>query len=472
MKLRTRVTLAVSTVTVLTLFAASATTLLLVRRDELLDLDRALLAQARLVARLVALTDPLHPVLTAGSAEIPERYERSTQYVVIYDKTGTPLVSQSFDDGPPRLADLGVRGRVSPDGLTVNLSLRSGERLRGVVIPMRRIEGYSLLYAASRAEVDADVAFLARLHVILLVIAAAVTSVVARWLGRRLSSDVQQIASIARTVARGDLHARSGGTVRGSTETRALAADLDHMISQLAALVVAQRTFISHAAHELMSPLATLRGELQLALRRPRSIAEHEVALEEALRDVEALVILSEDLLTLARAEASEPVEAVTARVADLVVDATRAARGGAVARGVEIVEDWMDPRLGTESVTGSRRELSRALRNLIDNAVAHSAQGARVTVRVDRYGDAVRFAVEDAGPGVAETDRESVFEPFFRGARERGETDQGVGLGLAIARQIARRFHGDVVLDGEFGPPGARFVLRTSSVDSKSTPE
>jgi two-component system heavy metal sensor histidine kinase CusS len=349
------------------------------------------------------------------------------------------------------------------------VSYRGEEPLRGVVIPMRRGDGYSLLYAASRGEVDNDVVFLTRLHAILLLIAAAVTSVVARWLGLRLSSDVQEIAAIARTVARGDLGARSGGRVHGSQETRALAADLDHMISQLAALVAAQRTFISHAAHELMSPLSTLRGELQLALRRPRSVAEHQEVLGQALRDVEALVTLSEDLLTLARAEASEPT-ATTAEVAELVADATRAAKGGAVSRGVEIVEDWKSPALARESVKGARRELSRALRNLIDNAISHSEPSARVTVCVDGDGDAVRFAVEDAGPGVPEADRENVFEPFFRGARERGETDQGVGLGLAIARQIARRFHGDVVLDPRFGPPGARFVLRTSRVVTKTT--
>src|SRR5262249_23533818 len=161
-----------------------------------------------------------------------------------------------------------------------------------------------------------------------------------RWLGIRLSSDVQEIAGIARIVARGDLAARSGGRVRGSAETRALAADLDYMISQLAALVTAQRPFISHAAHELMSPLSTLRGELQLALRRPRTVAEHQAVLAQALRDVEALVLLSEDLLTLARVEVSGAAETVTA-LSDLVADAMRAAKGGAVTRNVELAEDW-----------------------------------------------------------------------------------------------------------------------------------
>jgi two-component system heavy metal sensor histidine kinase CusS len=457
-RLRNRVTLAVTTVTVLTLAAASVTTLLLVRREELHDLDRALYAQARLVARLVAMTDPQHPVLTAGSADIPEHYEPSTQYVVVYDNNGAPVASQSFTS-VPRFTDLGVRGRLPQDGVSVDLD-DGGKSLRGVVIPMRRNMGYSLLYAGSRAEVDADVVFLTRLYTILLVVAGILTTIVARWLGRRLSSDVQEIASIARTVARGDLAARSGGRVRGSTETSELADDLDHMISQLSALVVAQRTFISHAAHELMSPLATLRGELQLALRRPRSVHEHEHALKQALDDVEALVTLSEDLLTLARAETSANVAAETV-LSDLVADAARAAKGGAMARSVAIVEPPKEAGAGATRLMGARRELSRALRNLIDNAVSHSHDGQTVVVSVGLDGAEARVTVEDQGPGVSVQDRESVFEPFFRGARERGESDQGVGLGLAIARQIARRFGGDVELDGSFGPPGARFVLR-----------
>ena len=453
-------TLAVTTVTVLTLAAASVATLLLVRREELLDLDRALFAQARLVSRLVSLTDPLHPVLTEGAAEVPEHYEPSTQYVAVYDDNGTPLAWQSFRV-VPRLSELGVRKHLPPDGASADLE-EDGKSLRAIVIPMRRQPGYSLLYAASREEVDADVVFLGRLYAILLVVASILTIIVARWFGRRLASDVQEIASIARTVAQGDLGARAGERIRGSTETRELAADLDHMISQLSALVVAQRTFISHAAHELMSPLATLRGELQLALRRPRSVQEHEDVLKQALDDVQSLVTLSEDLLTLARAETTAGAPAETA-LTDLIADATRAAKGGAIARGVAIIERRGEANVQATRVRGARRELSRALRNLIDNAVSHSKTGQSVTIAVGLEGDEARIVVEDEGPGVVPSDRQGIFEPFFRGARERGESDQGVGLGLAIARQIARRSGGDVELDARFGPPGARFVLLLS---------
>jgi signal transduction histidine kinase len=159
----------------------------------------------------------------------------------------------------------------------------------------------------------------------------------------------------------------------------------------------------------------------------------------------------------------------------DIVSDATRAAKGGAVARGIAVIERRGDAAIQATRVRGARRELSRALRNLIDNAVSHSKTGQSVVVELGFDGEDASIVVEDEGPGVAPADRESVFEPFFRGARERGESDQGVGLGLAIARQIARRSGGDVELDGSFGPPGARFVLRlcraSRAPDTHETP-
>jgi two-component system, OmpR family, sensor kinase len=455
-KLGTRVALAVAAVTVVTLAAASATTLFLVRREELGDLDRALTAQAHLTASVAAMGHPRRLVLEPGSADVPERLEPSPEYLAIYDADGSLIAaSPRFAGKPPTFArlDVGAHREVA-----VNLDA-GGEPLRGVVV---RVPGTKqhLLYAASRSEVVDDVRFLARVLAVLFLLGTGASTVVALWLGRRLSSDVLRIAAVARDVASGNLDARTAGAVAGSAETKALASDLDHMVQKLSSLVLAQRTFISHAAHELMSPLSTLRGELQLALRRQRSAEHHEQTIQQALRDVDALVTLSEDLLTLARAENTSP-GADAARVVDVVKDALKVAKGKAEARDVQVVSTFRDVE-SEVTVAGARRELGRALRNLVDNAAMHSEPGTQVSVVVSATPTEVRIAVEDSGPGVPATDRPHVFEPFFRGARDRGETDQGAGLGLAIAREIARRFGGDVSLDETFAP-GARFLLRLS---------
>src|SRR5262249_54956516 len=138
-----------------------------------------------------------------------------------------------------------------------------------------------------------------------------------------------------------------------------------------------------------------------------------------------------------------------------VVADAVRMARGLAATREVTFEE----PSAGSTEilVRGGRNDLSRALRNLLDNAVTHSPRGG--TVRIARApgpdrrdgGGAVDIAVEDEGAGVDEQDLERIFTPFWRGSAEEADTT-GAGLGLAIARDIARRNGGDIVLDKSGG--------------------
>ena len=281
----------------------------------------------------------------------------------------------------------------------------------------------------------------------------------ARWLGARLAEDVDALAGAARSVARGDLTVRVAGRARGSTELRALGDDLDDMIARLDSLVASQRTFISHAAHELRSPHATLRGELQLALRRPRTAEEYHDTIEEALGEVEQLIALAEDLLVLARQQGATAIgpRRTTTPVGEAIADALRMARGPADTRGVQLIGP--SSPLVTATVRGARPDLARAIRNLIDNAVTHSPRGGSVQVEVEGDGAQLRVAVTDEGPGVPEKDVARLFDPFFRGSLEQSGETQGAGLGLAIVREIVQAVGGSVWVDASHRP-GARFVI------------
>jgi two-component system OmpR family sensor kinase len=280
---------------------------------------------------------------------------------------------------------------------------------------------------------------------------------------------VRAIAAVARDVAQGDLAARVGDTVRGSEETSALASDLDHMIAQLSALFSSQRTFISHAAHELRSPLTAMRGEVQLALRRPRENEDYQRTLVEVLADVEALVQLAEDLLTLARIQAGVSPAAGVAAV-DVVTDAVRMARGLAEARNVEIRTRPGNAADASVFVAGARGDVARALRNLIENAIAHSPEGGSIDVALEAQADRMAFVVTDRGSGVRAEDAPNLFEPFFRGGKTAGGEPGGAGLGLAIAREIARAWGGDVLHDPRH-TPGARFSLELPRANGQSEP-
>ncbi|UQA56855.1 sensor histidine kinase [Polyangium aurulentum] len=468
MKLTNRLSLAVTAVSAAALLGSFLTVYVLVRRDETRDLDLALVGQAHALAQVAGAKNPERPAVLDGVAQVPESLGPIQRYIAVYDDQGGLLsATQNFAGEAPPFHELGTAGQVPWDGEPLDLTVHE-ENLRGVTVPVGS-RGHALLYAASRRTVDDDTRFLLRTLAGLFLGATGATALVARWLGGRLARDVHAIAAVARDVSKGDLRARVGAGVRGSAETRALAADLDHMIEQLGALVSAQRTFISHAAHELRSPLSTLRGGLQLALRRPREASEYRRAVEEALGDVELLAGLTEDLLTLARVQARPP-EAEASTVGETLSEALRMARGPADARGVPLVEAAKNASLARLRVRGARGEIARALRNLIDNAVAHSPEGAPVTVTVADGGARVEIGVADLGPGVLPEDEAHLFEPFYRGSKDQGSDRPGAGLGLTIARSIAQNAGGDLFLDRSHRG-GARFVLALSVADRARTP-
>jgi two-component system OmpR family sensor kinase len=457
MKLRNRLVAVVTAVTVVALALSFVPLYLLVRAAETSDLDNALFRQASALAQHLPGTYAAGHPLDEGHADVPESIDPTVRYTAVYGPDQLlESQSESFaNQAPPSLAALGLRGPVPWDGVAVDLE-HDDNRLRGVVMPTGD-RGEALLYAVSKSTVEDDTATLLELLLAIFVLAAGATALIARWLGERLARDVHSVARVARLVAEGDLAARVGDPrVMGADETRALASDLDHMISRLDEVVSSQRRFISHAAHELRSPLASLRGELQLALRRDRDAEEYRAALTEMLSSVDALIALAEDLLRLARAQGRPPPPRAGTKVADIVREALRMARGRDDERGVtvKVPPDLADIPV---EVRGGLADLARVLRNLIDNAVTHSPPGGEVRVDVAVVDGGVELAVVDQGPGIPPADQPHIFTPFFRGAD--GESHEGAGLGLSIARGLAESCGGRLVLDTRH-VGGTRMVL------------
>jgi two-component system heavy metal sensor histidine kinase CusS len=444
MKLRQRLARTFIALTSVTLLGCFGTALFLVWRDETLDLDLTLAREGGAAAAVEVVEDGL-----SG----PEAHHGLRRYIALYDGSARTLLraTRSFAEPPPSLDWLERAHTVEPDGDYVDFE--SGpEALRGILV--RTPSGHTLLFALSRASIVSDVRFLAEVFSALFSIALLLTLAVARILGERLSRDVDALVQVARRVSTGELSARVAPGVRTSTEMSLLAESLNGMIARLDELVAGQRTFIAHAAHELRSPLTTLRGELQLALRRPREASEYRTTLEAILVDVEQMTGLAESLLTLARVrketQERERVEAIA-----LVEEAVRMARGPAAQRQVQLA---VEPSEGPEvQLLVERGSVARALRNLIDNAVAHSPEGATVRITIQSAQTRVLFHVTDEGRGVSAEEARHLFTPFFRGADERAGT--GVGLGLAIVREIIEAHGGEARVDPDHRP-GARFTL------------
>lgn len=212
---------------------------------------------------------------------------------------------------------------------------------------------------------------------------------------------------------------------------------------------------VNTVAHELRTPLTSLGMALHLALdeRVSGPLAPKLLDLLTTARDdARRLRALVEDLMDLSRIQAGrvvprlEPVDPA-ALLAEVVEAVRQPAAARDVALDVEVEE-------GLEPVPVDRPQMRVALVNLASNAVRHSPAGARVVLRAAGAGADVRFEVDDAGPGVPAADRERIFEPFVRGAEEAGE---GAGLGLYIAREVARA-HGGRIGVARSPARGARF--------------
>ncbi|MEV7784076.1 ATP-binding protein [Streptomyces sp. NPDC088106] len=223
-------------------------------------------------------------------------------------------------------------------------------------------------------------------------------------------------------------------------EIARLASTTNETLAALEASVDRQRRFVADASHELRSPIASLRTQLEVAAAHPELLD-----LDGAVEDTVRLQHLAADLLLLARLDAGE-------RPADARVDLAAMAREEAAGRtGVTVDAEPAE-------VTGSRGQLGRVLANLLDNAGRHARE--RVTVSVRREGSWAVLAVADDGEGVAEADRERIFERFVRLDAARSRDDGGAGLGLAIARDVAVR-HGGTLTAGAAPAGGALFELR-----------
>ncbi|MFO0649651.1 MAG: HAMP domain-containing sensor histidine kinase [Polyangiales bacterium] len=369
-----------------------------------------------------------------------------TKYAALYGDHGAPLAStRPFRGRPPVWRSAWVNTCFDLEG--------PHETLRAVVLPMgRETDARALLLAVPRSPLDAATRSQALLALGLLAVAVALATGLAAALARWLTRDLEAIARTAREVARGDLDARVG-KVGGVAEVRSLAADLDNMIARLAELVATKRRFVSDAAHELRAPLTSLRGELELALRRPRTVDEYRAALTRAHDDVLALGALADDLLALARkrTDASE----ARASVAEAARRVTELLRERAAQHDVKLRDE-----VGDLHVRCAPRDLERVVRNLVENAIRHAPAGTAVSLSADAHGETVTVAVRDDGSGVPIEQAERIFEPFVRLDAARTRDAGGSGLGLAIAREICRANEGDVSLDVHHEGPGARFVV------------
>jgi signal transduction histidine kinase len=332
-------------------------------------------------------------------------------------------------NGVPEYPDLTLAGVGEGGGLSV----LTGVVGRSVVLP-------------SLETVNADVRRFGRLIAIGVPLLVAVVAVVTWLVAGRALHPVEAIRSRVAQIGARDLHQRVPDPGTGD-EVGRLAATMNLMLDRLQRSSERQRRFVSDASHELRSPLASLRTQLEVSLAHPEGADWPGVAsgvLEEGVR-MERLV---DDLLALARADEG----VVLAHTEELDLGEIVSEEAGRV-EGLEVEADVAEARL-----RGDPLALRRVVRNLLDNARRHAS--SRIVLRVALEEDQVVAVVEDDGTGIPEAEREQVFERFARLEEARDRDAGGTGLGLAVVREIVEA-HGGTVVAEEGDEGGARLVVR-----------
>ena len=475
---RARLALSMTALSIAVLMAAGGLAYWQTRRALFISLDRELLTIARTEAASgfdepgvgvhVHELPPLAPTLLGGAG-----HEKCAR---VSDTAGRVLAATTnLASDPPLGDDEPGRARALAGEIAFVDLQRGAGTYRAVYHPLTSPEGapLTLLVALPTEPADRTLrAVLGGLALSLLVAAAA-----AAWgsvrIARRLTSPLERIADAARSV-RSHGPAERIPQVSSDTELRTLTDVLNEMLTALEAAMNLERQtadahkrFVTDAAHELRSPLANLRGTIEVMLRRPRSTEEYQEALTVAAREIERLSRLANDLLTLSRVDAGQLV--CRPQLCDVVTiagDAIVACANRAAARQVRVALET-PPRL---PLVADADRLRQVLDNLLDNGLRYAPDGSTVTVSAEARNDSIVLAVHDQGPGLTAEQQARVFDRFYRADDARARSSGGLGLGLPIAKAIVEAHRGTLGVQSAPGA-GCTFVATLPATPGAMTP-
>jgi heavy metal sensor kinase len=334
--------------------------------------------------------------------------------------------------------------------------------------PLTTTQGSAAILIVSRsiselqAALTQTILFLAALS-LLFVLAG---TLLAHRLAGNILEPVRRIASTARSLSQHELHRRVEVKVPPD-ELGELVETFNGMLARLEASFESLRRFTADASHELRSPLALMRSELEGTLARARTPAEYEQVLRDLEAEVEHMARMVDQLLMLARADAGALQPAATnLDVADFLHETAARWRPMADQRHVRL--DIEAPDSG--SVAADPDLLRRVMDNLLDNATRHTPAGTAVRLSGAPVAGGWAIEVRDEGPGVPASARAALFERFARADGARPRDGGGAGLGLALSRAIAESHGGSLRLADQNGR-GATFRLFLPSAARNVSP-
>ncbi|MGH9221842.1 MAG: sensor histidine kinase, partial [Vicinamibacterales bacterium] len=316
---------------------------------------------------------------------------------------------------------------------------------------------YTIVAGTSLEPTDEELESLRGILVYLVPLSLVVVGIGGWFLAGRSLSPVVAMADRARQIGVENLSERLP-VANPRDELGLLAETFNSLLSRLEGSLIQQRQFMADASHELRTPVTTARTASSVALQQPtRSEGDYRETLAIVEQEMVRLSRIVDDMFTLARADAgSYPVRRMPMYLDEVVDEVVRALRVVAKTRELSIADECLRPA----PFTGDEDLVRRLILNLIDNAIRYAPSGTAVRVALDRAGDHYAISVSDDGPGIPAEIQPRIFERFYRvDAARTHASDGGAGLGLALARWIARVHGGDVTLAAS-SRLGSTFVI------------
>lgn len=371
------------------------------------------------------------------------------QMLVIFDGDGRLLAESGREpDLPINLPPLAGIPADLPLIYTVSEVDEADDRhrlaVRRVSVPPAQVP-FIVMAGNTLDDLDAELVSLAEILLTVVPLTLLAAGVGGWFLARQSLAPVIAMAEQARRIGVGDVHGRLP-VANPRDELGQLAETFNELLGRLGASLVQQRQFMADASHELRTPVATARTAAGVALQRPhRDEDDYRDTLEIIEQQTARLSRIVDDMFLLARADAGNfPVRKTPLYLDEVVDEVVRATR---VLAGPRQVEIHLNATAGAV-MTGDEDLIRRLIANVLDNAVRHAPAGSAVTVHLIAAGARYEIAVNDAGPGVPAAAQPHIFERFYRADSSRSRAnDSGAGLGLPLARWIARVHGGDVTL-------------------------
>jgi heavy metal sensor kinase len=392
----------------------------------------------------------IDPKLPSKNREVIKRF--GDEYYEVIDNKGQVLITSlntksqrwPLDNEMMLKAFKGL-----PQFSTVNFR---GVNYRILYFP---ISGEKILrIALSLGEIEGSIISLRNLILLSLPFVVSISFAVSWFLSGKALAPIVKIKSLASQVREGRLGKRIEMETKGK-EIQDLVVMFNEMLDGIQHSVEAQKRFTSAVSHEVRSPLTSLRGNIEVALRKKRTPEEYEELLKTNLSDIIRLSKITDNLLFFTKADNNIiELRKQWFEVAHLLQNVVERLKYKASSAGIAISESYQE---GLE-IFGDLDLLEQAFSNIVENAINYTPSGGRIAVTSAREDGKIMISVSDTGIGIPEDEIPRLFERFYRVSKERSRKSGGTGLGLSITEWVVNAHKGKIEVKSTLGS-GSEFI-------------